>query len=53
MSNGGYFTYALACTLTGNLPLLPTVIGGMERTVIHHCPLVEPLTSADDQRDGR
>lgn len=43
MSNGGYFTYALACTLTGKFASIATVIGGMERTVIHHCPLTVPL----------
>jgi polyhydroxybutyrate depolymerase len=43
MSNGGYFTYALACTLPGKFAAIATVIGGMERTVIHHCPLAAPL----------
>jgi polyhydroxybutyrate depolymerase len=43
MSNGGYFTYVLACTLPGKFAAIATVIGGMERTVVHHCQVASPL----------
>src|SRR5258706_3828497 len=43
MSNGGYFTYVLACTLPGKFAAIATVIGGMERSAARHCQSIDPL----------
>src|SRR4029079_4731310 len=43
MSNGGYFTYVLACTLSGKFAAISNVIRGLERSAAHHCQPTEPL----------